>query len=80
MSSANYLLFGAAVLRITSTPQAPFGGNGVGCLIFLQFLEKKRLFFKFFLFFFSYLKVLLVNGGQNLISDSVTPPCASDFS
>lgn len=40
-----------------------------------QFLEKKKL-----LFFFFNLKVLLVNGDQNLISDSVTPPCASDFS
>lgn len=43
-----------------------------------RFLEKKKLFY--FLFFFPNLTVLLVNGGQNLISDSVTPPRASDFS
>lgn len=50
-----------------------FGGEEGASLSSLQFLEKKKLFF------FN-LKVLLVNGGQNLISDSVTPPCASDFS
>lgn len=56
-----------------------FGGEEGTSLSSLEFLEKEKIFFFFFPFIF-YLKVLLVNGGQNLISDSVTPPCASDFS
>lgn len=74
MSSANYLMFGVAMLWIARKTNGMFlEGRRGASLSSLQFLEKKKLFF------FN-LKVLLVNGGQNLISDSVTPPCASDFS
>lgn len=73
MSSANYLMLGA-VMDGKNTKGIFLEERRGHLLGSLQFLEKKKTFF-----FFN-LKVLLVNGGQKLISDSVTPPCASDFS
>lgn len=74
MSSANYLMLGVAMLWIARKTKGMFlEGRRGRLLVLFNFLKRKS----FFLF---NLKVLLVNGGQNLISDSVTPPCASDFS